>query len=425
MADVISTGYVPRPLQAEIHRAVRRFSVLAIHRRFGKTVLAVNELVDRALRCQLHNPQMDYIAPYYKQAKIVAWAMLKDATYKIPGMKAYESELKVVIPLGGNNKATIQLFGADNPDALRGRYSDFIVFDEFAMQPMNIWTEVCRPMLSDRKGGAMFIGTPAGKNQFYKIYKHAEESDDWYAATFSAEDTNVIDPEELADMKANMPEAKYKQEMLCDWMAAVEGSYWREQLKYIYDKKQVRTVPYEPRLPVHCAFDLGIDDCTAIWFVQIHMQEIRLIKYIEIQDVGLQVVMKTLRELPYVYGEMYMPWDIEVRDLGTGATRRSVVEDLGFSVIAARKIAVVDGIEAVRQMLPRCWVDENECSRGIDCIEHYRKKVDPRSGLTMQKPEHDEYSHGADALRTLAVCLEDMGGGYAINRSQGKVMRST
>jgi hypothetical protein len=336
--------------------------------------------------------------------------MLKDYTYAIPGAKAYESELKVVIPIGPNNKATIQLFGADHPDSLRGMYFDFVVFDEFGLQPVNIWTEVVRPALADRKGGALFLGTPQGKNQFYKIYQEAVNDPDWYAASFPATETGVIDDEELANMEATMPEAKYRQEMLCDWTAAVEGAYYKDQLRLLQDRGQICRVPYESRLPVHCAFDIGIDDATAVWFVQIHNSEVRLLDYREFSDCGLVDVMKALRGLPYVYGDMYMPWDIEIRDMGTGVTRRSVVEDLGFSVITAKRFPIEDGINAVRELLSRCWFDKERTLRGIDCLEHYRKKFDTRSGLFLQRPEHDEYSHGADAFRTLATCYEDMKG---------------
>ena len=119
----VSTGYEPRPLQAAIHREMTRFSVLAIHRRFGKTVLAVNKLIDSMLRCSLHNPRVGYVAPFLKQAKAVAWDYAKDYTANIPGVKHYESELRIDIPVGKVNGkrsvARLMLFGADHPDSLR------------------------------------------------------------------------------------------------------------------------------------------------------------------------------------------------------------------------------------------------------------------------------------------------------------------
>lgn len=404
----IDTGYKPRPLQAKLHAEITRFSVFAMHRRFGKTVFCINELIDRGLTCQLPNAQVDYIAPYYRQAKSIAWQMLKDYTYMIPDAKAFESELKVVIPKGPRDKCTIQLFGADNPDSLKGRYSDHTVFDEFALQPPAIWTETVRPMLADRKGGATFIGTPHGKDNFYKLYNHALETEGWYAATYSAEDTGIIDDAELADMRESMPDDKFRQEMLCDWTAAVTGSYYRTELIRLEDEGRLCRVPYEPRLPVHLAFDLGVDDYTAVWFVQVIHKEIRLIRYMEFSDTGLFDVMKEIDKLPYKLGTLFMPWDVRVREMTTAVTREDALVDMGYTVEVATKISVADGINASREILSRVWIDKTNCLRGLDCLEHYRKKVDQKSGLMLDKPEHDEFSHGADAFRTFAVCYEGM-----------------
>ena len=290
--QTISTGYRPRPLQADIHINRKRFSVLAIHRRFGKSVCAISECIDQALTCPLHNPRVAYIAPFYKQAKSIAWDYLKDFTANIPKSKAYESELKVDIPMGEQGTARIQLFGADHPDSLRGLYFDFVVFDEFGLQPISIWEEVVRPALADRKGAAMFLGTPNGKNHFYEMYRKAVQemnnnNEEWFAATYRADETNVVDAKELESMKENMPDSKYRQEMLCDWSAAVQGAFYADDLNRVRNDGRITNVPYCRSLPVYAAFDLGIDDQTAIWFVQFLRNEIRLIDYVEFSDKGL------------------------------------------------------------------------------------------------------------------------------------------
>ena len=434
----ISTGYHPRPLQLEIHRKRKRFTVLAIHRRFGKTVLAVNELIDAALKCKLHNPRMAYIAPYYKQAKSVAWAYLKDFCYNIPNIKIYESELRVDIPVGFVNGkpsiARIQLFGSDSPDSLRGLYFDQVVLDEFGNMPVSLWNEVLRPALADRKGGCMFLGTPNGKNHFYEKFREAtkkmqEGHPEWYAATYRADETKLIDQHELESARENMPESDYRQEFLCDWAAAVKGAFYADEMNKVSADGRILNIPYERGLPVYCAFDLGIDDQTAVWFVQFFRNEVRLIDYQEWTDTGLIDVLKDIKDTAYVIEELIMPWDITIREVTSGMSRREIVEDLGYDVIVAPKLSIEDGIGAVRKLLYQCYFDKDKTQRGIDCLENYRKKWDGRTSTFLLRPEHDEYSHGADAFRYLALgydpTMGEVMGSKLAKRSKKRVRKCT
>ena len=442
----MSTGYAPRPLQRKIHAEMRRFTVLAIHRRFGKTVCAINELIDGALTCPLLKPRVAYIAPYYKQAKAVAWDYAKQFTENIPNAKAYESELRIDIPLGEKdgktNTARLQLFGADHPDSLRGLYFDVVVFDEFGLQPSNIWTEVVRPALADRHGiegnvtRALFLGTPCGKNAFYDMYqeanrKMAEGHPEWYAATYRADETGVIDPAELESAREDMPEEDYRQEFLCDWAAAIRGAYYAYDVGRIRDRGQLMRVPHESHLPVFVAWDLGLDDASALWFCQFFRSEIRLIRYEEFTNIGLNDILAEISRYGYVYGAMIMPWDINIREFTTNRTRLETVESLGFRVEIAPKISVADGVAACRTILSNCFIDTVACERGIDCLENYRKKFDPRTGLFLESPVHDEYSHGADAFRTLATAYDPIFASQTVEGAYGqmgrkpKVKRST
>lgn len=408
----VSTGYDPRPLQVEIHANMKRFTVLAIHRRFGKTVCAINELIDAAVTCPLHNPRVAYIAPYYKQAKAVAWDYAKTFTETIPGAKPYESELRIDIPMGEvggkKNVARIQLFGADHPDSLRGLYFDAVVFDEFGLQPISIWTEVIRPALADRKGRALFLGTPNGKNHFYDIYQNAVKKEkeghkEWYAATYRADETNVIDVDELASARENMPEEEFRQEFFCDWAAAIRGAFYAHDLGKARDQNRVCNVPYERGLPVFTAWDLGIDDATAIWFFQCFRNEIRLIRFEEFTNIGLIDILEEVSRYGYIYAAMVMPWDIAIREFTSGKTRLEVVESLGYEVDVAPRVSIADGVNAVRAITSQCYWDISGCERGIDCLENYRKKYDHRTGQFLESPMHDEFSHGADAFRYLAT----------------------
>jgi hypothetical protein len=239
----VSTGYKPRPLQAEIHRKLKRFSVLVCHRRFGKTVLCINELIDLALRNKQPRPRYAYLAPYYRQAKAATWDYLKAYTLPIPGTEKNEAELRVDLP----NGARIQLFGADNYDALRGIYLDGVVLDEYAQMPSKAWSEVIRPALTDRQGWAVFIGTPKGRNAFYELYAEAKKNPDWYAALYRASETGVLPQSELEIAHQQMSPEEYEQEFECSFQAAILGSYYGTLMAQADAMGRVSRVPYEPR----------------------------------------------------------------------------------------------------------------------------------------------------------------------------------
>ena len=200
----VSLGYKAREIFVPFHKRTQRRAVLVVHRRAGKTVANLADLIDAALRCKLERPRYAYLAPLYKQAKAVAWDYLKAMTAPIPGRVAHEAELRVDLPNGGR----IQLYGADNPDALRGIYLDGAVLDEYAQMLPKTWTEVIGPALADRQGFATFIGTPKGRNAFCELYERAQGDPNWYAALHRASETGLLAPEVLDQARAEMaPEA--------------------------------------------------------------------------------------------------------------------------------------------------------------------------------------------------------------------------
>jgi hypothetical protein len=215
--SIIDLGFRPRSWQAESLRSLKRFSVVVVHRRGGKTVKAVMKLIDAALRAGSVRPRFGYIAPELKQAKTVAWDYLRSFALKIPGTRVNESELWVEFP---HNEARIRIYGADAPDSLRGLYFDGVVLDEVAQMRPNVWGEIIVPTLADRSGWALFIGTPKGVNLFSKLYFDARGKEDWYSQTFTIEDTHALDREELETMRREMSEQQWRQEMLCDFSAS-------------------------------------------------------------------------------------------------------------------------------------------------------------------------------------------------------------
>lgn len=224
-ANMIQIPYTPRPFWRDIlHPALEqyRFAVIVAHRRFGKTIGSVNQLIKRALTMRKYrSPHYAYIAPFLKQAKMIAWEQLKYYTAVIPGRKVNESELYVELPSFHADAvgARIYIVGADHPDGLRGTYWDGVIIDEYAQIKKELWGEIIRPALADRKGWTVFIGTPKGQNQFYDLYLTAQRREDWFTCLYTVDDTNIISPEELKDMKASMTETEIRQELYCDFAA--------------------------------------------------------------------------------------------------------------------------------------------------------------------------------------------------------------
>ncbi len=210
--------YAPRTVQRAIHAVLEiyRFCVIVAHRRLGKTVCAVNHLIKKAAGCKRRSGQYAYIAPQRNQAKDIAWAYLKYYTAPIPGRVVNETELSVTLP----NGARIRIYGADNPDSLRGIYLDGVVIDEVAQMKPELWGEIIRPALSDRQGWAVFIGTPKGMNLFHELYQRALTTPGWFGGIWRVDQTKVIPEEELAAVRQELSAAQYRQEFLCDFSAS-------------------------------------------------------------------------------------------------------------------------------------------------------------------------------------------------------------
>lgn len=391
--------YTPRELFVPFHNRKQRFSCEVVHRRGGKTVSRVNELIKGALTEERDRPRFAYIAPFLKQAKAVAWDYVK--YYCAPlvplGATFNEAELRADLPNGGQ----IRLYGADNPDSLRGIYLDGVVLDEYGVMDPRIWP-VVRPALSDRLGWADFIGTPNGHNDFYDTLQKAKDNpEDWYWAVHRASETKLIPDVELKAARGSMTKDQYEQEYECSFEAAIQGAFYGAEMAEAERENRITRVPYDKATDVITAWDLGIGDATAIWFCQQVGQEYHLIDYVENSGVGLDWYAQEVKGKPYVYAEHILPHDVEAKELGTGKSRKEVLGELGIKVTVAPKLRVEDGISAVRLVLNRCWFDADKCKRGIEALKQYRTEYDEQRKVFRDKALHDWTSHGADAMRYL------------------------
>jgi len=383
-----------------LHTQPWRFAAAVCHRRAGKTVACINQLLKGALTCDKPDPRFAYIAPTFTQAKDVAWEYLK--RYAEPlfdyGGQANESELRVDLP----NKGRVRLYGAENFDRLRGIYLDGVVLDEYATMDPRIW-EVVRPALSDRQGWCIWIGTPKGHNAFYDVWQRAQTEDQWFALKLQASKTGLLPESELVQARKDLTPEQYEQEYECSFEAAVIGSYFGREMEQAEKDARVARVPYDDSMLVHTAWDLGIGDSTVIWFVQRVGAEWRFIDCLEGSGVGLDWYVAELQKRRYNYGQHVFPHDVAVKELTTGKSRQEVLERLGIQVTIAPKLRIEDGIQSVRNILKMAWFDRDKCGRGVEALKLYRREFDEKLKTFKTNPLHDWTSHFADAMRYAAI----------------------
>ncbi len=396
----LTLPYTPRRWQATAHKSIDavRFAVLVWHRRAGKTVACINELIKGTVRCPYPNARGIYVAPFLKQAKKVAWQYLLDYTAPIPGVRYNKSDLSATFP----NGAVVYLGGADNPDSLRGIHLDFAVLDEYAQMSPMMWTSVLRPALSDRKGKAIMIGTPQGRNSFYKMYKQAGELDGWYANYLPVTDTDCIDAAELLALQREMPPDEYEREYLLNWDASIQGAFFGSEMQDAHSQGRITSVPYESGLPVVSAWDLGIRN-SVVWLFQIAGTEVRVIDCRFYEGTSLEAICRDLDKLPYIWNRHILPHDVRVREFGTGRTRLEMMQTLGMDVQIAKNLPELDGIEAARRLIERCWFDADACELGIEALTQFRTEYDPTRQSFKLRPLEDWTNHFADAFRYFAI----------------------
>lgn len=405
-ASVTVIHYAPRRAFLPFHNRTQRWACLVAHRRAGKTVAAINDIIRAGITSQSQFPQFAYIAPFRSQAKAVAWQYLK--TYSQPIMAgANEAELFVDLV----NGAKIRLFGADNADAMRGLGFDGVFLDEFGDFRPSVWGNVIRPTLSDKQGWAVFGGTPKGKNQFWEITETANRyRDEWYSLTLRASQSGILPQSELNAVRAQISKDQYEQEYECSFEAAILGAFYGLEMRAASDEGRIGPVPYQPGVPVHTAWDLGYRDDTAIWFYQVIRGEIHVIDYYAVSGVAIPDLADVVLGKPYDYGKHYLPHDARAKTLASGG--KSIIEQLaqylGLSRLAVvPDLSVQDGIQAVRHMLPRCWFDLENTGQGVEALRQYQREYDEDKKAFREKPRHDWTSHPADGFRMLAIAWRE------------------
>jgi len=413
MGKIITIPYRPRNWAKQLHEGKERWKVLVLHRRAGKTTAVLNHLQRDAL--SIKRSKFAYIGPTYKQAKLIAWDLIKQYSRMIPGIQYNEAELKVTYP----NNSQLYLFGSENVDALRGIGLWGAGLDENSQQPSNLFSEVISKCLADHLGYCIWLGTPKGKNQFYQTFETAKNSKDWLAIFKTIDDSLAEETGETIDNlrialeddrrlveQSQMTEEEFQQEWFCSFEASIKGAYYARQIVKIREQGRYKLIPYDEALKVYTVWDLGVGQQLAIGFYQKTGNEVKMIDCWQgNNDEGIIHGIKTIQSKPYIYGSHFAPHDINAKEEMTGKTRKDTAKELGFTFVEVPKISVDDGIERGKLFFSKLWVS-TACEQWLDAISQYREIWDDKRGCFTGKPYHDWTSHYADVHR-YASLVED------------------
>lgn len=394
---------------------------LVWHRRSGKDKTALNFTISKMFPENTGGRIGTYfhLFPTYAQGKKIIWDGIDASGFKVTDhfpaqlvKSRNESELQTTLINGSIH----QVIGTDKIDSIVGTNPVGCVFSEYALQNPRAW-DLIRPILAENGGWAIFNYTPRGHNHGKAMFEAARDDPSWYCSLLTVdqtlrEDGRPVISSDMIEQERHgpqpMPEELIQQEYYCSFEGYQQGAYYSQQLRNAEKEGRITSVPHNSYLPVSTWWDLGIGDATAIWFSQAVHGEVRMIDYYETSGEGMSYYTKLLKDKPYTYDRHYMPFDADVRELGTGKSRRETAESLGLRPVdIVTKLPIDDGINAARQIFPRCWFDKVKCEQGLNALANYHKDYDEIRREFKAAPYHDWSSHGADAFRYFAVGFQD------------------
>ena len=391
----LTFDYVPRQQFRPYHERKQRHAVQICHRRAGKTVACINELLMRAIAHPVPRKppgRFGFVSPTYTQSKDVAWEYLKSYSRPFLSETPNESELRVDLW----NGSRIRLYGADNPDSLRGLGFDGLVIDEYADVSPSLYPAVLRPALADRKGRCTFIGTVKGRNHLWKTYEDARGDPEFYTALLPASKTGLLSNQELAAARKDMGDAQYFSEFECDPTSPIIGAYFGQEMKDCDVEGRL-----EPNLaiingPVHTAWDLGNQSNMAVWCFQAGDEGLRIIDFISRPGWFFKDYISELNNREYT-GNDYLPHDAAVKSFETGLTRLETLTKAGRKPVHVPLAKVEDRIHAAQLVLPKCRFDSTKCEQGLAALREFRRDWDDKQKV------FNWASHAADAFTYLAM----------------------
>jgi len=404
----LPNGWRPRPYQRPMWDFLEKGGKNAVgvwHRRSGKDSLMLNFT---AVAAHQRKGVYWHMLPEAEQARKAVWNGIDREGRRIidqvfpPEVRSGIDKQTMTIELKCGS--VWQLVGSDNYNSLVGSNPVGVVYSEFSIANPAA-RDFLRPIMKENGGWQAYIYTPRGKNHGYDLYQTAKRLQDkdgsWYASLLTVDDTGILTPQDIQEERdSGMDEDMIRQEYYCSFEAAMRGAYYGDLFEKIEKEGRLKHVPYDPAVPVETWWDLGIGDSTAIWFIQRVGQEWRAIDYLEASGQGLEYYARALFNKPYAYSRHVGPFDLTVRELGTGKSRLEMLAALGLRMDVAPKLRPDDGIQAVRQVLPLFWFDSAKCEAGVKALSQYRRAYDDKAKMFKDHPLHDWTSHAADAFRT-------------------------
>jgi hypothetical protein len=386
--------------QREVHQDKSRFLVLNCGRRSGKSTYSAIRIIQYAM----DNPRVVvyYVSPSYKQSKAIMWQILRDT---IPGQvirSTNETELNIELI----NGSRIELKGADaEPDRLRGVRIDFLVCDEVSSFRNwdTVWNKVLRPTLIDSKGSAIFISTPQGFNFWYDLY--SIKDDEYRSYTFTTYDNEFIDPIEIDKIKAELDEDTFRQEILAEFtqVSGVVYKEWNFNTNFV-------DLEYEPSLPLHITIDFGVNDPTAILWIQRNGGEFRIFDYYEASNASIDNICQMINAKPYKHADLITGDPAgKARSITTGTSPIEEMSKHGIYVRTKDGVQIPEQIRITHKHMKSLFVS-SKLERLRDCIHNYRYPVKKENTINQSNeiPIHDEYSHSMRALEYYFVNVDSM-----------------
>ncbi len=398
-----------RPFLEAMSSGVKR-AVCVWHRRAGKDKTFLNMTINQmAQRVGTYY----YYFPTLSMGRRILWDGIDKDGFKtldhfpkqfVKNINQQEMKIKTL------NGSVFQIIGTDRLDVV-GTNPVGCVFSEFSLQNPKGWDYV-RPILAENGGWAAFNFTPRGYNHAKDLFDMSNDNPEWFRSLLTVNDTGAISAEAIEDERlSGMSEDMILQEFYCSFDLGIEGSYYAKFINKARDEGRICEFAADTNNLVHTAWDIGIGDSTAIWFYQVSGMEIHVIDYYENNGEGIAHYAKVLdnkrNDLGYIYGRHYAPHDIANKSFSTGETRLQTAKQMGINFNVLDRSPVDDGIEKVREILPRCWFNINHCETGIKSLESYRKEYDDKKQVYKLRPRHDWASHGADAFRYMARSIAD------------------
>ena len=408
--------FKPRHYQIPFFKAIDsgiKRAVLIHPRRSGKDKSCYNGLIKKAVE-RVGNYY--YMFPEYNQGRKALWDNIDGSGFRtihhapdsiVKTRNATEMKIELV------NGSIIQIVGASDVDRIVGSNPAGVVFSEYSLIDPLVWGYIY-PILAENGGFAWFNFTPRGDNHAKEMYIKNKDKEDWFVQKLTAKECGVFTEDQLNVIKQEYYDLYssydlFEQEFNTSFAAPLQGSYYGDTIKRLDEDKRITSVPYDASVPVFTSWDLGVNDTTAIWFMQAVGKEIHVIDHYETSGEPLRHYVGVINSKGYTYSEHVLPHDARARELQSGKSREQALRDLGINNLRIlERTDVMDGIEVARSFLSRCWFDEKKCDRGLKCLRNYHKEFDEKNKVWRNRPKHDWSSNSADSFRYAAVGFKEV-----------------